>query len=558
MSWRRGGLAVLFVCALLPIATGCGTPAPSDVVVTWEGGSITRAEAQRYIQFLQTRRLRTGSRIDVKSGLTEILSDLAWLKITAAEVEEADPDPPVLYLDREGAALVRYYVGKTGKRSHQVTDEEAMAAYEEGRTGRFTLPESITFRHVFLRADRRSKEELARVERTVLDALAAGTPFGKVASSFSESETARREGTVGPVFRGRMDAAFEEKLYQMTPKRTGVVRMPQGTHVVEVLEKRPSRVMPFEEVKTQIVSAIMDRRNDVEREELMKTLRARYGVLDRTDDPAAGPDDVVLRVRDRQITRKQLDAYVERRTARAWSRGKDPKLRRRWVDDLVRSNLLYLEAVASGMDKEEAFLDRRELRRLTLRSARATEKRFGEAGKKIPDEEVLRYWRENPGRFAVPGRSRAVFIFLPFGGVPPFELEQRLEELAKLAQEPDADPVEVSRRCDEAGAIYVDMGWATSRDAAWIAPEFQRRFIAQKAPGSTGVFKVEEGLFVILVRAVEGARPMKEPEDHEAIREQYLDLRKTELLRAMKDRDLKERNFTVLSTDVFQSPDEKS
>lgn len=557
MPSPRRALAAALVCAGLLPGAGCRSKAPSDVVATWDGGSLTRGEVERYVRFLETRRLRTGAKMDARSGMAEILADLAYLEITAAEAGDADPGSSVLYLDPRGAMLVRYYAGTKGKRSHQVTEEEARAFYEKRLSDRFTLPESCTFRHVFLRADRRSKEELGSLERKVLAALDAGTPFPELVSTYSESETARRGGVVGPVFRGRMDPAFEEALYRLAPNRPGVIRMPQGTHVVEVTEKRPPRVLPFEEVQGQIASAIMDQRNEKEREELETSLRARHGVLDRTEDPTAGPDDVVLRVKDRELTRRQLDAYIERRTARAWSRGKDTGLRRRWVDDLVRSNLLYLDAVESGMDKEQAFLDRWELQRTRLRSGAMVEKRLEAAVREVPDEEVLRYFRENRGRFALPRRSEASFVFMPFGAAPPFELEQRIEALERFALQPGVDLEEVGRRCDEAGAIFVDMGWTTSREAALIAPEFQRRFLAQKEPGSTGVFKVEEGLFVILVRAVEEARQMTEPADGEEIRAHYAVLRRKELLESMKKRELERRHFQVLSTDVFKPADEK-
>jgi hypothetical protein len=558
MSSRRGGFAVWLVCFGLVSDIACRQRIPKDAAAAWDSGFITRAEAERYFSSLEARQLRTQSSLDSKSGVTEILSDLAFLKIMAAEAGAPRPGHPVLYLDARAALLVQYYVQRKGKRPHQVSDADALNAYKERLADRFTLPESCTFRHVFLRADRHSEEELARLERTVLDSLAKGIPFPKVVATYSESETARREGKVGPVYRGRMAPAFEKQLYLLKPGRPGVVHTEEGTHIVEILELRPSRVLPFEEVKQQIVPALMDRRNESEREQLMATLRARYRVVDRTSDSTAGPDEVVLRVKDRQMTRRELETHITKRSARAWSTGRDAKLQRRWVDDLVRSNLLYLDAVDSGLDREQAFVDQWGLRELTLRSKNAIDRRFEAVAKKVADDEVHRYFLENQGRFSMPKRSRASYLFMPFGGTPPFELEQRLEALEKLAAAPGADPAEIERLCTEAGAVFVDMGWATPEDAAWIAPEFQRRFIGQTTTGSTGVFKVEEGLFVILVRAIEASRSMAEPADHQAIRARYMLLRRNDMLREIKERELKERKFRVLSTEVFKSSDAKS
>jgi hypothetical protein len=210
------------------------------------------------------------------------------------------------------------------------------------------------------------------------------------------------------------------------------------------------------------------------------------------------------------------------------------------------------------LDREQAFVDRWEMRQLTLRSNAATERRLQAEARKVGDDELLRYHRENQGRFAVPQRFQASYLFVPFGGAPPFELEQRLEDMEKLIARPDADRAEIERRCKEAGATFVDMGWATPKDAARVAPEFQRRLLAQTAPGSTGVFKDEAGLFVIQVRAIEARRPMTEPADHEAIRARYVELRQKDIVREMRERELKGRNFKVLSTAVFESAGAKS
>ena len=41
--------------------------------------------------------------------------------------------------------------------------------------------------------------------------------------------------------------------------------------------------------------------------------------------------------------------------------------------------------------------------------------------------------------------------------------------------------------------------------------------------------------------------------DHEAIRDRYVDLRQKELVREMRERELKDRGFRVLSTAVFEA-----
>ncbi len=525
-------------------------------MATYDGGWVTAAEAQRFLEWVDTRRLRTDAAVDSDEGISELLSEFAFMKILAAEADVKPPPQPPLYVDRRGSLLVRYYIERTGKRSHEVTDEDALAFYQEHLDDRFTAPESVRFQHVFFRADRHSADELAILERRIFDRLAAGTPFTELVVTYSESGSATRDGVVGPVYRGHMDPVFEDQVYRLEPGRPGAVRTEQGSHVVIVLEKRPAEVQTFEAVKRQIVNAIMDRRNQVERDQLLATLRTRYGVEDRSASADLGPDDVAVRVKNRTMTRQQLDANLPFWLAKPGQIAGDGADRRQQaVDELITANLLYLDAVDRGLDQEQEFLDRWALSELRRRSNVSTQRLLEILAHETPEEEVLQYYRANEGRFAVPQRFQGSFLFKPFGSAPPFELQQEIEDVAQLAAAPDADPAELERRCAAAGVTFADMGWITPLEAARIGPEFQRRLLALTSPGSTGAFKDEGGLYVILVRAIEDRRAMTLPEDLDLVRARYVELQRAEILAETRQRLLEERHFKVLSTAVFAGTD---
>jgi hypothetical protein len=542
--------------AVVLASAACGTGIPDDAVATYDGGYITGAEAQRFLSWYDPRRLRTDAAVGDAAGVSQILSELAFLEILAVEAGEEPPADALLYLDQRGSLLVRYYIERTGKRSHEVTDDEAMAYYREHLHDRFTVPESVTFEHVFLRADRHSPEELDRLVSFIHDRLASGTPFNELASDFSESGSATRGGAVGPVYRGRLEPSFEEQLYRLHPDRPGVIRTPQGVHVAVVRKTRPSEVQPFESVKRQIVNAIMDERNRAERDRLLEELRALHGVEDRSEEPGLGTDEVVLRVGDRTLTLAALDAHLQSWTATPGLVGSGATDRRRLaVSELITANLLYLDAVARGLDREQEFLDRWAVRELRRRSNVGLRQRLDAHARKVPEEELLRYYRDNEGRFAVPQRFRGSFLVMPFGSAPPFELQQRLERLAELAASPDADPDEIAQRCADAGATYAGMDWITPLQAARVGPEFQRRLLELDGPGSTGVFKDEGGLYAVIVHEIEARRPMAPGDDLDLIRARYVDLRRDEIVRQMQQQLLDERHFEVLSTDVFSTAD---
>jgi parvulin-like peptidyl-prolyl isomerase len=545
---------IIGCCLALCAAAGCGAPIPDDAVATYDGGSVTAAEAERFLAWFDTRRLRTEAAVTDSEAVSELLEELAFRKILAEQAGDGPEAQAPLYLDARGSLLVEYYIERTGKRSHEITDEEALAFYNEHLDDRFTAPESITFQHIFLRADRHSAAELAELQQTILGQLADGVPFAELAARYSESDSVTRDGVVGPVFRGRMDPVFEEQVYRLAPGRPAVVRTAHGSHVVVVTERRPREVETFEAVKRQIVHAIMDRRNEAEKNELLAGLRERYGVEDRSGDRTLGPDDVVIRVKDRTMTRQDLDSYLA-----FWMSLPNrvdvggAGLRERAADELITANLLYLDAVDSGLDQEPEFLDRWAMQRLRRDSGRGAQQALEQWAREVGEDEVLAYYRDNQSRFAVPQRFDASYLYMPLGGAAPFELQQRLEQLAAFAQQERSDPEAFRRRCAEAGATYSDMGWVTPIEAARIGPEFQRRLLSMTGPGTTDAFKDEAGLYVIQVRGVEPRRPMVPPEDMELIRGRYVQLRQGEILSELRQRLLESRSFTILSTDVFSA-----
>jgi hypothetical protein len=52
----------------------------------------------------------------------------------------------------------------------------------------------------------------------------------------------------------------------------------------------------------------MDHRNESEREQLLATLRTRYVEVDRSGETGLAPDDVALRFKDSEMTRRHLTA----------------------------------------------------------------------------------------------------------------------------------------------------------------------------------------------------------------------------------------------------------
>lgn len=547
---RHHGLLACVVLALPPLLLSCA-PGPGDeVIATFEGGMVTKTEFESYLQSMDKRRLRTDASVSTEEGMREILLDYAVNRILAAEgaMPEA-PTTPILYLTPEARSLVQYYRQRTGKRNREVSEEQALAAYNEHLDSRYTLPERVRFQHIFLRSDLRSGSELRSLERQIVEEYRGGVPLETLVVRYSESASKTKDGMVGPVYRGRLDESFENQLFALSEgEDLAVVRTDLGTHLVRIVELKESRVLPFDEVKRQVVSGLVERQNETERNAFFATLRDHFGVVDRSDEGGLAADDAVLTIGERSINQDQLDEFLRRSALfGAAHQGTNRRQRRTMVDNMVQFNLMYLDALEQGLDQEANFQQRWLLTEMSTKASGALNARVGQWAESVDDEVVLEFYREHEARFTEPQRIDISYIFLPFGALAPFEVQLRVEDLKRLAVSDGFDSPTLASQCAEMGAVCANPGPISARDIGRIAPKVQRAVLGMEAPAVSEPIKAEYGLFVIAVHGSEDRRPMVPPDDMEQIRARFAQLEEKSIVAEIREDLLVEAGFQVVA-----------
>ena len=113
------------------------------------------------------------------------------------------------------------------------------------------------------------------------------------------------------VSRGRLDEDFEDQLFALPEDgKPHLIRTARGTHVVLILDLVPSQMLPFEEVRPQVISGIIATRDEAERNELFASLRERYNVVDRSDEADLANDEIALSVGEKSVTRSELEDFL--------------------------------------------------------------------------------------------------------------------------------------------------------------------------------------------------------------------------------------------------------
>jgi len=137
-----------------------------------------------------------------------------------------------------------------------VSEEDSKKFYDEN-PDQFVTPEEIHARHILLSDDVTSADTIKLVQGE----LKKGTSFDVLAERYSiDPSAAGSGGDLGFFPRGRMVPEFEEAAFAM--KEPGDVSAPVksqfGWHIIKFEEMKPSAMMPFDDVKSQITQHLIN------------------------------------------------------------------------------------------------------------------------------------------------------------------------------------------------------------------------------------------------------------------------------------------------------------
>jgi peptidyl-prolyl cis-trans isomerase C len=159
-------------------------------------------------------------------------------------------------------------------REHVEVPDEDVAAYFRDNGAKFQRPEQVHLRQILFRVDPAEPATAAAAEakaRAALARLRRGEPFGPLARRVSEDEYRVKDGDMGFVHRGRLDAEFEEAVFAAEVGRPSLARSLYGFELFEVMERQPATQLTFEQARPLIVDRLTRQR----RSEGLRAWKAR-------------------------------------------------------------------------------------------------------------------------------------------------------------------------------------------------------------------------------------------------------------------------------------------
>jgi peptidyl-prolyl cis-trans isomerase C len=127
----------------------------------------------------------------------------------------------------------------------------------------FSTTETITVSHILIAVDRQAKveekEQARQKAEQIRQEILAGSDFAAMAKAHSDGKTASKGGDLGQIKRGYMPAAFDEVAFSLEEDTVSeVVETRFGYHIIEVFDRQPARLVPYEEMRGFLEAYLQD------------------------------------------------------------------------------------------------------------------------------------------------------------------------------------------------------------------------------------------------------------------------------------------------------------
>jgi peptidyl-prolyl cis-trans isomerase D len=173
--------------------------------------------------------------------------------------------------------------------SIQVTDQELRAAYSASMDN-FRTPDRVHVRHILIKTEGKpdsEKKALLAKAQDVLKQVKAGGDFAELAKKYSDDPGGKESGgDLGFLAHGQTVPEFDKTIFELKPKEiSGIVTTQFGYHIIQVLEKEPAHVKPFEEAKATLIDGVRKQSVSEKMQSLAEHARAE---LTKNPHDAAG------------------------------------------------------------------------------------------------------------------------------------------------------------------------------------------------------------------------------------------------------------------------------
>jgi peptidyl-prolyl cis-trans isomerase C len=278
---KRRTILFAFVLLTVSLFSGCGPegekPLGEKELVRINNITISLEE---FRQMSERQPLEWKMRLVSEKGLRDFLENYVITReILYQEAKKRNFDSKKEIVmkveDFRRAMVIDALLEETLRYKGEVSDSEIQRFYQENAE-RFTEPQEVKVRHIFVTSEAVLQEVLAR--------LAKGERFETLASIYNVDKSRQDGGNLGTIRRGQLAPAFgpfEEVAFSLRKKGdiSEVVKTPHGYHIIKLEERRGKVVRPLDKVKEKIRFFLQQKKRQDAYLEYVKEAKAKAKVV---------------------------------------------------------------------------------------------------------------------------------------------------------------------------------------------------------------------------------------------------------------------------------------
>jgi peptidyl-prolyl cis-trans isomerase C len=277
---RKPTWIYLLVAVTVPFLFACGGAGkkePDAVLAVVNGDRITESMFQKEAEALPPYMRPI---VDTPAGRKQFLDSLITRDLLLREALRRGLDRRTEVRDRleqfRKSILLETLLREVADNAPGLSDEALRKHYEENKAS-LEEGERVRVRHVLYKEEKQAGEAARRAKK--------GEPFEKLMEGAEAAGGTSAD--LGLIERGAFDKVFEDAAFGAAENSiVGPVKTIYGYHVLQVLERRPAGLPPFEEVKEKIAA---DLREEAQREAFDNFVNGlkKQAKIDMGEPPAA-------------------------------------------------------------------------------------------------------------------------------------------------------------------------------------------------------------------------------------------------------------------------------
>ena len=172
--------------------------------------------------------------------------------------------------------MAREYLRARAEDVPKIGRPELIRYYEE-HLDDYHVPDQVKWQQILLQFDEHGgRKQTLQVLEEIIDKLREGTDFGELAREYSDGPTASQSGLWDWTRRGSLaDERIEKALFELPEGMISQVFVGEDDYqLIRVVQRRPERTIPFEEVQDEIKKELVKQAREKATAEVLENLRA--------------------------------------------------------------------------------------------------------------------------------------------------------------------------------------------------------------------------------------------------------------------------------------------